>query len=79
MRRRDHDVDAVRLAVHVLVDPLELELELLGRERERAEHADAAGVGDRGDDVAAVAEREDRELDPEPFAELVVHDVPPAR
>ena len=74
VRRRDHDVDAVRLAVDVLVDPLQLELELLGRERERAEHADATGVRHRGHDIAAVAEREDRELDPEPLAQFVVHE-----
>ena len=54
---RHHDVDAVGPAVDVLVDPVQLELELLGRERERAEHAHAAGVGDRGDHVAAVARR----------------------
>ena len=63
--RRHDDVDAVRLAVDVLVDPVELDLELLGRERERAEHAEPAGLAHRGDDVAAVAEGEDRELDPE--------------
>ena len=70
--RRHHDVDAVRLAVDVLVDPVELDLELLGRERERAEHAHPAGVGHRGDDVAAVAEGEDGQVDPEHVAEARV-------
>jgi len=30
-----------------------------------AQHAEAAGVGDRDDNILAVAESEDRELDPE--------------
>ena len=75
---RHHDVDAVGPAVHVLVDPVQLELELLGRERERAEHAHAAGVGDRRDHVAAVGEGEDRVLDPEHVGELAVHALAPS-
>ena len=67
------DIDAVGLAVDVLVDPVELDLELLGREGERAEHAHAAGAAHRRDDVAAVAEREDRELDAEGVADFGVH------
>ena len=67
------DVDAVRLAVDVLVDPRQLDLELLGGERERAEHAEAAGLRDRGDDVAAVREGEDGELDVELVAEWGFH------
>ena len=70
---RDHDVDAVGLVAHVLVDPGELHLELLGGEGDGAEDADAAGVGDGGDDVAAVGEGEDGELDAEPVADLGVH------
>ena len=69
----DHDVDAVGLVADVLVDPLELDLELLGREADGAEHAEATGLGHRGDDVAAVREGEDRELDAETFTELGVH------
>ena len=61
--RRHDEVDAVGLAVDVLVDPGQLDLELVGGEVQRAEHAHAAGPGDRGDDVAAVTEREDRELE----------------
>ena len=70
---RHHDVDAVRLAADVLVDPLQLELELVRREGERAEHAHAAGVRHRGDDVAAVREGKDRELDAEHLGETVLH------
>ena len=70
------EVDAVRLAVDVLVDPGELDLELVGAERERAEHPVAAGLADRGDDVAAVREGEERELDAELVADGGAH-VPP--
>jgi hypothetical protein len=61
------DIDSVRLAADVVVDPVELGLQLFGREVERAEDAHAAGAADRGDDVAAVAESEDRILDAEEF------------
>ena len=70
---RHDEVDAVGLAVDVLVDPLQLDLELVGREVERAEHAHAAGPAHRGDDVAAVAEREDRELEAQVPGELGAH------
>ena len=70
---RHREVDAVGLAVDVLVDPVELDLEPLGLVGQRAEHAEAAGVGDRGDDVAAVAEGEDRELDPEAVTDRCAH------
>ena len=73
---RHDDVDAVGLAVDVLVDPVQLDLELLGREGERAEHAEAAGLAHRGDDVAAVAEGEDRELDAELVADRCTHGRP---
>ena len=75
----DHDVDAVGLVADVLVDPLQLDLELLGREADGAEHAEAAGLGDGGHDVAAVGEGEDRELDAELVAEGGVHVVSPWR
>jgi hypothetical protein len=68
---RDHDVDAVRVVPDVLVDPVQLDLQLLGREADRAEHAEAACLADGDDDVAAVGEGEDRELD----AEVVAHPV----
>ena len=69
----DDDVDAVGLVADVLVDPLQLHLELLGREADGAEHAEAARLGDGGHDVAAVGEGEDRELDAELVAEGGVH------
>ena len=67
----DDDVDAVGLVADVLVDPLQLDLELLGGEADGAEHAEAAGLGDGDDDVTAVGEGEDRELDAEVVAEVV--------
>jgi hypothetical protein len=54
----------------VLVDPVELDGELLGREADGTEHAEPAGIADGGDDVAAMGEGEDRELDPQLIAEL---------
>ena len=69
----DDDVDAVGIVAHVLVQPFELDLELLGGEADGAEDADAAGVGHRGHDVAAVGEGEDGELDAESVADLGVH------
>ena len=70
---RHHGVDAVRHPVHVLVDPVQLDLELLGAEADRAEHAEAARLAHRRDDVAAVGEGEDRVLDPEHVTELGAH------
>ncbi len=42
----DDDVDAVGVVADVLVDPVQLDLELLGREADGAEHAEAAGLAD---------------------------------
>ena len=71
----DDDVDAVGTVAHVLVEPGQLDLELLGAEADRAQDAEAAGVADGGGDVTAVREGEDRELDTEAFAQFVVHGV----
>jgi len=57
--------------VDVLVDPLELELELVGGERQGAEHPHAAGPAHRRGHVTAVGEGEDRELDAERLAQFV--------
>src|SRR5207249_11318711 len=74
VRLRHHDVDAIGLPAHVLVDPAELHLELLGGgEGERAEDAEAAGLAHRRHHVAAVAEGEDRELDAEGVADAGAH------
>ena len=71
---RHHDVDAVRLAVGVLVEPGQRRVELLGVvEPDRAEHAEPTGTGDRGGHVLGGREGEDRVLDPEPVAEFGAH------
>ena len=70
---RDHDVDAVRPVADVLVDPVELDLELLGAEAHRAQDAEAAGLAHRHHNVTAVGEREDRELDAELVADRGTH------
>ena len=57
----------------MLVDPGELDLELVGAEGQGSEHAVAAGPADRGDDVAAVGEGEERELDAEAVADFGRH------
>src|SRR3954447_20428883 len=67
----DEDVDAVRLAVDVVVNPRELDLERLRREARATEDTEAAGAADRGDDVAAVAEGEQREVDTDKVADDV--------
>src|SRR4029453_16914621 len=72
---RHHDVDAVGLALDVLVDPAQLDLELLGREGEGAEHPHAAGPAHRDHYVATVAEGEDRDVHSESVAELGAHEI----
>ncbi len=64
---RHDQVDAVRPVADLRLDPGEVDLQLLGRVGDRAEHTEAAGLRHRGDHVAAVAEGEDRELDVEHF------------
>ena len=68
-----HHIDPVGLAVDVFIDPGELHLELLGRERKRAEDAHAAGIGHCGHHVAAMRESENRVFDPEHFGQRVFH------
>ncbi len=70
----DDDVDAVGLVAHVLVDPLELHLELLGGEPDGAENAEATRIADGGHHVATVGEGEDRELDAKVVAKVGVHE-----
>ena len=69
----DDDVDAIRMVTDVLVDPVQLDLELLRGEADRAEHTEATCLAHGDDDVTAVGEREDRELDVELVADGGVH------
>jgi hypothetical protein len=57
---RDDGVDAVRLSVDMVVDPLEL-------------YPEPAGSAHRSHDVAAVAERKNGKLDPQPLTDLCLH------
>src|SRR5581483_11238840 len=68
------DVDAVRPSAHRLVDPAQLDVELVRGEGGGAEDAEAAGPADGGDHVAAVAEGEDGVLDVEQVADGGAHD-----
>src|SRR2546425_8838856 len=52
--RWDHDVDTVWLAVDVLIDPVQLDLELFRGERQSAEHSHPAGLANRRNDVATI-------------------------
>jgi hypothetical protein len=61
--RRHDQVDAVRAVAEFVLDPLQVDLELLGRMGDGTQHAETARLRDGGHDIAAVAEREDRELD----------------
>ena len=67
------DVDPIGVIADVLVDPVELDFELLGGEADRAEDAEAARLADGHHHVAAVCEGEDRQVDAELVAEWGVH------
>jgi hypothetical protein len=61
------------MVADVLVNPIELDLELLRREADGAEHAETTRLADSDHDIAAVGEGEDRELDAEFVAYRGVH------
>ena len=65
----DDDVDAVGVVTDVVVDPVELDFKLLGREAHRPQHPETAGLAHRDDDVPAVGEGEDRKFDLEVVAD----------
>jgi hypothetical protein len=70
---RDDQVHAVGAVADLVLDPGQVHLEGLVTVADGAEDAEAAGLRDGGDDVAAVAEREDRELDPEHLRDRCLH------
>ena len=51
---RDDDVDTIGPAADMVVDPAQFGLQLLRTDGGRAQHAEAAGLGDLDDDVAAM-------------------------
>ncbi len=69
----DEHVDAVGAAADMVVDPAEFLLEIVGGEGGGAEDAEAAGLGDFDDDVAAVGEGEDRDVAAEGFGDFGAH------
>ena len=74
---RHHDVDAVGLAVGVVVEPGEGLLELVGVvEADAAEHAEPSGARHRRGDVLGRGEGEDRVVDPELVADGGAHGSP---
>ena len=70
---RDDDIDAVGLVSYLRIDPLQLVLELGSGIRECAEHSESASLGDGGNHVAAMAERENWKLDSKSIAKLGMH------
>src|SRR5580658_5072206 len=76
---RQQHIDAVRTPADVLIDPLQLQLELIGRERGNPEHSDPACFGDFDYHVSAMRKPEDRDLDAEHLANPGTHGCLPIR
>jgi hypothetical protein len=73
---RGHDqVDAVGAVADLVLDPREVDLELLLRVRDGAEHAEPAGLGDGRHHVAAVGEGEDGNVDAEHVGDRGLHGI----
>jgi hypothetical protein len=70
---RDKQVHAVGSALDLLVDPGELGVEFCWRVNGRREDAEAAGVGDGGDDAWRTVEADDRVLYPDELGERGSH------
>jgi len=69
-----HDqVNAVRLAVDVRIDPREFFFQPVRRKGYGAEHAHAACLGDGHHDVAAMGEGDERKLDAQHVADWGIH------
>ena len=66
---RNQYVDTVGLAADMVVDPLQLLLDRLGREPGSAEHPETTGLADGRDHVAAMAEGDQRKLDAQHVAD----------
>ena len=60
---RDDGVDSIGPIADSLIDPLQLDLQLPGREAHCPEHAKATGLAHLDDDIATVREGEDRDID----------------
>ena len=73
VHRWEQQVDAVRSGRRPLVDPREVDVEPAGAVGDGTEDTEPAGVRHRGDDVAAVAEGDDRVLDAEQLGHPCPH------
>src|ERR1022692_1058597 len=69
----DDEIDSVVSVADLVLDPVEVDLQLLWAVGHRSEHSEPSGLRDSCDHVAAVGEREDRELDVEQFGDGRVH------
>ena len=69
----DQDINAVRLAVHMRIDPRQFNFKLFRIKGRRAEHAKPTCLGHRRHNIAAVAKGKKREIDPQSFAKFVGH------
>ena len=76
---RNKHVDAVRLAVDLIVDPFQLTFELIRRETCRSKYSETAGSADGGHHVPAVAESQQREIDAKHFAYRCFHSGSPPK
>ena len=73
--RRHDQIDTEGAVTDLVLDPLEIDLELLWRMGNCAEHTETTRFGDGGNDVAAVSEREDRNVDPEHVGHRGLHEI----
>jgi DNA repair protein SbcD/Mre11 len=71
--RREEEIDSVGASLHLLVDPGEVDVELLRCVRDPSEYTETTGVRHGRHDVAAVTEGEDRELDTQHFTHRCSH------
>jgi len=76
---RHQQVHPVRFALHLLVDPGQLDLQGLGRVAHRPQHAKATGVGHLRHHVTAVGKRKQRKFHAQHLAQLEAHAHPPLR
>ena len=72
--RGEHDVDAVRLVIHMIVDPAEHVLQVLNRIPRRSQCTHTARLTDGGHHVLTMREREDRCLQAKHLHRLRFHD-----
>ena len=68
-----HDVDAIRLAVAMRVDPVEFDFEALRRIRQRTQHTETASAGHGRNNIAAVRKCKERNIDTELVTDRRTH------